>query len=409
MRSKILTFLIYSSLLIPVAQAQSPSSQQLASWLQRFPEADANKDGTLSIDEAIAYRKALEAKTTGSGAKASRGGAPRKFAVNPGWEEGTFPEHAVSNRSPEEMAAIYAKAKGGKNPAVTSYEKQKNGILRIVGTGHSFMTPGYGTFLKICKASGFDQPLLTHTGGGITGSVRYKWEQENGIFQFDRKPQPKLLASIANAEWEAMMWGPYFNDKPAYYSCWIDFCLKYNPAMKFYLSDAWPQLYQFEEEPKTEEVFTPEKLDQLRDERSFGYVDLVGTLRKDYGEIVFILPTCDAMVIAAKHFLRGELPGVEGLHSAVGEKEDRALWRDKLGHLGPGFDRLEGYVFYATVYGRSPELIEGDVKFGGNPEFPGRELDRIFRKIAWEAVKGNPLSGVVDEDGDGIADSDDSQ
>lgn len=404
MRSKILTFLIFTSLLIPVVRAQSSLSEQRASWLKRFPDADANKDGALSIDEASAYRKTLQAKKGGAGTRASGGGAPREFDVNPGWEEEAFPEHAVSNRLPEEIAAIYAKVNGGKGSAVTSYEKQKNGVLRIVGTGHSFMKPGYGTFPKICEAAGFKQPLLTHMGGGVTGSTRYKWEQENGIFQFDRKPNPKLLASIANAEWEAMMWGPYFNDKPVYYSCWIDFCLKYNPGMKFYLSDAWPQLYQFEVKPETEEVFTVEKLDQLRAERSRGYVDLVGTLRKDYGETVFILPTCDAMVIAAKHFLRGELPGIQGIHSAVGEKEERALWRDQLGHLGPGFDRLEGYVFYATIYGRSPELIEGDVKFGGNSEFPNLELDRTFRKIAWEAVKGNPLSGVVDKDGDGIAD-----
>ena len=388
-------------ILAGTSQAQSPSSKQLASWLKRFPKADTNKDGALSVEEAMAYRSVLQGKKKGKGTNTSRAGAPREFEVDPGWEMEAFPEHAVSLQSPEEIAAIYSKVSGS---SVTSYEKQEDGILRIVGTGHSFMTPGYGAFLKICKAAGFEQPLLTHTGGGMTGSTRYKWEQENGIFQFDGKPQPKLLASIANAEWEAMMWGPYFNDKPVYYSCWIDFCLKYNPGVKFYLSDAWPQLYQFEEPPTSEEVFTVEKLDQLRAERSGGYVDLVGALRKDYGETVFILPTCDAMVIAAKRFLKGELPGVEGIHSAVGEKETRALWRDQLGHLGPGFDRLEGYVFYATVYGRSPELIEGDVKFGGNADFPSEALDRIFRKIAWQAVKGNPLSGVVDEDGDGVAD-----
>ena len=72
----------------------------------------------------------------------------------------------------------------------------------------------------------------------MTGSTRYKWEQENGIFQFDKRPHPVLLPSIANAKWEVMMWGPYFNDRPAYYLCWMDFCLKYNPSMKFFLSDA---------------------------------------------------------------------------------------------------------------------------------------------------------------------------
>ena len=54
------------------------------------------------------------------------------------------------------------------------------------------MAPGYKTLPQIAKAAGFQQQsMLTHTGGGMTGSARYKWEQENGIFQFAGKPQPK--------------------------------------------------------------------------------------------------------------------------------------------------------------------------------------------------------------------------
>ena len=67
----------------------------------------------------------------------------------------------------------------------------------------------------------------------MTGSTRYKWEQENGIFDFDGKPMPKLLASIANAEWDVMTWGPYFKYRPEFYACWVDFCLQYHPDMKF--------------------------------------------------------------------------------------------------------------------------------------------------------------------------------
>lgn len=396
MNPRILLLLAVSALLTALAPAQSP--QQLENWLKRFPEADLNKDGTLTLEEALAYR---EKRIKAMGQRG--GGAPRTFNVDPGWDADAFPEHAVSLRSPEEIAAIYAEVAKPNEKAVTSFEKPTDGALRIVGTGHSFMAPGYRTLPKICEAAGFFQPLFTHTGGGMTGSARYKWEQENGIFGFDGKPLPKLLASIANAEWDAMMWGPYFNDRPEFYSCWIEFCLKYNPEMAFYLSDAWPQLYQFEEMPTSEDVFTEERLDQLGTERAAGYAVLVEALRKDHPK-VYILPTSDAMVLAAKHYLRGELPGIEGIHRAVGEKEERALWRDKLGHLGPGFEWLEGYVFYATLYGRSPELIEGEIKFGGNSDFPSQELDRIFRKIAWQAVIENPLSGVTDEDGDGVGD-----
>jgi len=384
------------------------SKEQLAAWLKRFPEADANKDGTLTVDEATAYAREFLGKR--GGGKGGGKGAPRQFSVDPGWDEDAFPGHAVSLLSPEEIAEVYRKQLRPEQPAVRSYEKPADGALRIVGTGHSFMAPGYRTFPVIAKAAGFaEQPLYTHTGGGMTGSARYKWEQENGIFQFDKKPEPKLLASIANAEWDAMMWGPYFMDRPAFYTAWIDFCRKYHPDMKFFLSDAWPQLFQLgDEEPETEDGFTRDMLARIGTEKRELYLELVRTIRQSTTDEVFIMPTSDAMTMAAQLFLQGELPGVEGLHRAIGGKE-RSLWRDRLGHLGPGFDRLEGYVFFATVYGRSPEQIEGDIALppgrgGADPDYPSPELDRIFRTIAWQAVTGHPLSGVVDEDGDGIAD-----
>ncbi|MEW4486656.1 hypothetical protein AB1L42_01160 [Thalassoglobus sp. JC818] len=371
------------------------SEAQLERWLKRFPEADANRDGELSIAEAADYVKELQS-SRGKG-----GGAPRTFEVDPGWKAECFPEHAVCYKSPDEIAKLYAKQTGD-DRAVVRFAKPTDGSLRIVGTGHSFMAPGYKTFPAIVEAAGLKQPpLLTHTGGGITGSTRYKWEQENGIFEFDGKPTPKLLASISNGEWDAMMWGPYFNDHPQYYSCWIDFCLKYNPDMKFYLSDAWPQLYQLNKVPESEEELTPEVIAKLGDEKFEIYSEILNELNEKYDNRIFIMPTCEAMVQCVKYFDEGKLPGIDGIHKAVGNKE-RSLWRDQLGHLGPGLDRLEGYVFYATIYGRNPQNIPGDIF--EDSKFPSQTLDRRFREIAWQAVLRNPLSGVVDKNENGIAD-----
>jgi hypothetical protein len=375
-----------------------PSDKQLAQWLKRYPAADANGDGKLTAKEADAFRRKLIAASV-------RRSVPTQFKVDPGWDAERFPDHAVSYRSPDEIAAVYEKVLDGNRKAITSYPRPDDGSLRIVGTGHSFMMPGFQTLPRIADAAGLKQPpLFTHVGGGITGSARYKWEQENGIFQFDGKPVPKLLASIANAQWDAMMWGPYYQDRPEYYSCWIDFCLKYNPGMKFYLSDSWPQLEQLGEIPKTEETLTSETFQRLLKEKHATYDPKIRSLNEKYPGKVFVLPTADAMVLAVQYYHRGELPGVEGINSFVGKK-DRSLWRDRLGHLGPGFGNLEGYVFYATMYGRSPELIEGDVKFGGRGDYPSRDLDRVFRRIAWQAVVNNPLAGHVDKDGDGVSDS----
>lgn len=375
-----------------------PSERQLAQWLKRFPKADTNGDGRLSVKEAQAYRaKFLRNR------KPARPGAPPEPKVDPRWEKKAFPENAVSLRTAEEIRELYSTV-SQRRPAVTSYARPADGSLRIIGTGHSFMAPGYRTLPQIAEAAGLKQPpLFTHTGGGVTGSARYKWEQENGIFQFEGRPLPKLLASLANAEWDAMTWGPYFHDRPQYYECWIDFALKYNPKMKFYLSDAWPQLDQLEALPESPEELTPELFVQLGKEKNEIYGGLISGLRKTYGTRVFIMPTSDAMVLAVRYFHEEKLPGVEGIHKLIGGKE-RSLWRDRLGHLGTGFGQLEGYVFYATLYRKSPELIGQDISFAGVKDYPSRELDRVFREIAWKAVVNNPLSGVVDKDNDGIGD-----
>ena len=48
---------------------------------------------------------------------------------------------------------------------------------------------------------------------------------------------------------------------------------------------------------------------------------------------------------------------------------------------------------------------EKEIDFAAKHEnYPGSDLDKLFRKIAWQAVTENPLSGVRDADGDGIGD-----
>ncbi len=347
----------------------------------------------------------LEAEpTTTTSSPKKRAGINTSFYVDPGWDGEQFPEHAMCYRTPTEIAEIYKNSSKRKGDVITSYDKTTDGSLRIIGTGHSFMAPGYTTLPLITRAAGLNQPSpVLHVGGGVTGSARYKWEEENGIFGFDRKPVPKVLASIANAKWDAMMWGPYYHDRKEYYSCWIDFCRQHKQDIKFFLSDAWPQLDQLDSLPKSEDELTNEVVSRMHAEKRETYHSIVNELNETYGECVFVLPTSRAMVIAVEHYHRGELPGVEGLHKAIGGK-DRSLWRDHLGHLGNGMESLEGYVFYATLYGRSPELIQTNTGLPSKNGYPSPELDRTFRKIAWQAVTSDPLSGVVDDNHNGIAD-----
>jgi hypothetical protein len=192
------------------AQAQQLSESRLAQLLKRFPAADADGDGKLTEKEFNAARKQFLQSRQGNGRSATA--AQTRAGFDPGWEKEKFPPHAVSLKTPEEIMAIYKRGPAGQTPLresdALSFPKPAAGVMRIVGTGHSFMAPGYKTLPLISRAAGFEQPLCLHVGGGVKGSARYKWEQENGIFEFAGKPLPKLLAAISNAEWEAMIWGP---------------------------------------------------------------------------------------------------------------------------------------------------------------------------------------------------------
>ncbi len=192
------------------AQAQQPTERQLAQILKRFPQADADGDGKLSAEEIEAVRQQFRQSRQRNTRPAST--AQPTQASDSGWDKDEFPPHAVSLKTPDEIMAIYKNGPEGRTFAeardAMSFPKPADGVMRIVGTGHSFTAPGYRTLPAITRAAGFEQPFSLHNGGGRTGSVRYKWEQENGIFEFDGKPLPKLLAAISNAQWEAMIWGP---------------------------------------------------------------------------------------------------------------------------------------------------------------------------------------------------------
>ena len=86
MTMKMTTKLIVFLLLAPIAFSQSDA--QLGKWLKRFPTADTNGDGTLTVEEAKAFMAARRraGKTQGP---------PREFKVDPGWSKARFPDSAV--------------------------------------------------------------------------------------------------------------------------------------------------------------------------------------------------------------------------------------------------------------------------------------------------------------------------
>ncbi|MBW8039676.1 MAG: hypothetical protein FVQ85_06715 [Planctomycetes bacterium] len=290
----------------------------------------------------------------------------------------------------EEMASNTVKALE-KGPL--SYPKG-NG-LRIVSTGHSWVAPALWTLPAIAKAAGLDgHHQRKHISGGGSGTANAIWLAEIGKSDGNSEPNPILIPAIATGRWDVMTWGIFHNDKPENFEQWIDFCLKYNPKMVFYLQDAWTGtvFYRSEKELSLDKFDAGQKMVNIR------VKNIMEPLRKKYPGKVHVIPVGNSMLELLKLYYAGELPGIEGISKHLCKKE-YTLWSDG-GHLGKHMHWWEGYVYYAAIYKKSPELIEAGFEV---TEY-NAELDKLMRKCAWKAVVNHPYSGITDRNENGIAD-----
>ncbi len=131
----------------------------------------------------------------------------------------------------EEIRALPRQGKNANNQEPLGFAKGSG--LRIVGTGHSWMRPGYGTLPHIARAAGLEQRMRLNTRGGEAGGARMMWELENGILSSKGKPFPVCMAAITTGQWDVMTWGGYTNDRPEYYFGWIDFCQQAGPVAQW--------------------------------------------------------------------------------------------------------------------------------------------------------------------------------
>jgi hypothetical protein len=103
-------------------------------------------------------------------------------------------------------------------------------------------------------------------------------------------------------------------------------------------------------------------------------------------EVVYIVPTGEAVYRLRERVVKGTVPG-------IAKQSD--LYLDSLGHGKPPISVLNAYCHYAVIYGQSPIGLPVPnalkaAKLGDNTE----KVNRILQECAWEAVCGEPMSGV---------------
>lgn len=357
------------------AQQTSANNAKLKDALARFPDADADKDGVLTTEEAQAYL----AKRRGSDSAAKGQNT------------------TVFRPTLEELGAAIAAGRESNGNQPLEFEKG-NG-LRIVMTGHSWVAPAVKTLPGIAEAAGLDgHHQRTHTSGGGTGAANAIWLKEFGKYDDGKGLRAVLLPAIATGEWDVMTWGSYYDDKPGYYGQWIDVCLAHNPEMVFYIQDGWPRFLPEYGNLQPADVLA--KIEANQAELQGGmYRTLFQSLNETYPGKIHIIPASPIVVELVRGFYEGELPDLDCVD------EDRSLDRNGIyrdgGHLSrtSGTEHLVGYAYFGTLYKKSPALLEGYAPGGVPPK-----LDKRMREAAWRAITASPFTGIKDANANGIAD-----
>lgn len=364
-----------------VPQQTSKTSQILRKALQLYPEADADKDGVLTMEEALTYQR-QNGLTIPGGQFA--GAANKVFSSD------------VFQATAEELDQ--AMKAGNAANAREPLEFPKGNGLRIVSTGHSWVGPALRTLPEIARGAGLDgQHIRSHTGGGGTGSANSIWKKEFG--KYDATPaRPILLPAIATGQWDVMTWGSFYGDTPENYSQWIDVCLSKNPEMVFYIQDGWPTFDKTLNDSPPEEALREIDAAQARNQAGM-FQELYDALSQKYPGKVHLIPAGGAVVDILHRYYSGQLPQLDCVSENLGGT--KGIYRDG-GHLSrdSGMEWLVGYLYYGMLYQRSPQGIEGLHPAGVAPE-----VDAALRDAAWKAIISSPYSGVVDVNGDGIGEA----
>jgi hypothetical protein len=112
----------------------------------------------------------------------------------------------------------------------------------------------------------------------------------------------------------------------------------------------------------------------------------VAELNKTAGkQAVLVAPIGQAVIALRAKVIAGQAPGV---------KKQSELFADPMGHPRIHIQLLNAYCHYAIIYQRSPVGLPAPPSLTKAKVAEAERLNTLLQEIAWETVKGHPLSGV---------------
>lgn len=324
---------------------------RLAQALKLYPDADADKDGRLSVDEALKYLEAhpelkalLAAKSKSKGANSSKPGeftTPATMGLPPG--------------------------------------------PRVFVCAHSFMIFTATMLPKMTEAAGIGHQ---DAGRQMIGGSR--------TLQHWEVPDEQNLAKRALREGsvDVLTVSPHMLLPDEGIDHFTKLGLEKNPKLRVLVQASWPardghltgEFHNLMRNDATVESLR--KLHDLQREQWNTKLEAqVTALNTAVGkEAVCIVPVGDAVLALRERVIEGKAPGIT---------KQADLFKDDLGHPMPALSVLVTYCHFAAIYQRSPVGLP--VPAALKDAVQAAELNAVLQQIAWEAVTQYPMSGVKAE------------
>lgn len=330
------------TLFAQVANKKSGIEARLAQAFQMFPDADTDKDGALSINEALAYvEKHPEARD--------------KFMAKTG-----------GSKSSSKPASFAPGAEGTK----------------VFVCAHSYMIYTADWLPQIAQAAG-----VAHLKAGqqmIGGSrVLQHWDLP------DEQNQAKK--ALKEGIVDVLTLSPHLLMPDEGIDNYTKLGLEKNPNLRVLVQASWvPKdgklVGDFTNAMR--DAVTADEVRQMRDVHHNGWLKQLETqvsaLNSTVGkETVFILPVSAAVYALREHIAEGKAPGLT---------KQSEMFRDDHGHPSDLMAILVSYCHFAAIYQRTPVGLPVPEKLKNRPQ--AEELNKLLQQIAWDAVTSHPMSGV---------------
>jgi len=325
--------------------SRSSIQSRLDKALQLFPDADANKDGTLSMDEAFKYVEAHPELKALIGSKLDSAG---------------------SGRSSSKGATFAPGAEG----------------TRVFVCAHSYMIYTADILPRIAQTAG-----VSHLSAGkqMIGGSR--------VLQHWNLPDEKNQAKKALREGivDVLTVSPHLLLPDEGIDNYTKLGLEKNPKLRVLVQASWVPRDGVATGNFTNAMrndVTAEQVRQMRDAHHAGWLKSLEaqarTLNQSVGhDTVFIVPVSAAVYGLRERVAEGKAPGLT---------KQSEMFRDDHGHPSEVTAMLVTYCHFAAIYQRSPVGLPVPPEWKDRPQ--AAELNKLLQEIAWNTVSTYPMSGV---------------